>query len=90
MQHAIPCEPVHLAGQELWEFHESDDLPMYQETGVPIEKKASPWLSEEIIKSIDNRIDELSPWLRELSLKIHGECVQFGSQHLLHMVSRSP
>jgi hypothetical protein len=75
MQHIVPCEPVHSAGQELWELHESDhgeDLPTYQETGAPIEKNASSWLSDEIIKSINNRIAELSPLLRDLSLKIHG------------------
>lgn len=31
-----------------------------------------PWLSKEIIDTINNRIDELDPALRELSLKIHG------------------
>jgi hypothetical protein len=92
MQHIVPCEPFYCAGQELWELHESDhaeDLPAYQETAVSLEKKASSWLSDEIIKSIDNRVDELSPLLHELSLKIHGTSMHLVWQSRLCVSPRS-
>jgi len=72
MNHVIPCEPVYPAGQDVWMQDQEEFLPTYQETRVLTEKGASPWLGEEIIQTINTRVDELSPQLRELSLDIHG------------------
>jgi hypothetical protein len=48
---------------------DSDKPPAYHRLSG---EKRSPWLGEDIKQTIDGCIDELSPALRELSLKIHG------------------
>lgn len=66
----MPCETS--SSSSVWLLGDSDEeLPAYDEN--PANKENTAWLSKEIIGTLNKRIDELSPELRELSLKIHGK-----------------
>ncbi|KAG8807180.1 hypothetical protein FRC18_005688 [Serendipita sp. 400] len=52
---------------------EQEILPPYTDTAYTSDEKHVSFVDQEIVETINNRIDELSPALRELSLKIHGK-----------------
>lgn len=85
LHHTIPCEPVNPSGQDIWTLHDSDeDLPPYEGSGTTFGKEETSWLSDEIMKTLNTRINELSPALRELSLKIHDHPEIMWQEHYAH------
>lgn len=68
--HNVPCEPFQSDEKSIWLIDDDNDKPpaYHRLSG----ENKSPWLGEDIKRTIDECIDELDPALRELSLKIHG------------------
>jgi hypothetical protein len=68
--HNVPCEPFQSDEKSIWLIDDDNDKPpaYHMLSG----EKSSPWLGEDIKRTIDECIDDLDPALRELSLKIHG------------------
>jgi hypothetical protein len=68
--HNVPCEPFQSDDKSIWLMDDDNDKPpAYDRLSG---EKRSPWLGEDIKRTIDECIDGLNPALRDLSLKIHG------------------
>ncbi|CAG7847005.1 Peptidase M20 domain-containing protein 2 AltName: Full=Aminoacylase-1-like protein 2 [Serendipita indica DSM 11827] len=88
MHNMVPCYHTETVAQQepLWLLDDArkDDKPPPYLLATHEKGFKRPWLDEKIIATINERIEELDPALRELSLKIHDHPEIMWTEHYAH------